>query len=84
MLSRSLNRFLAMLNRIVVRMTRHRDPDALEWADGDSSWHNSSHELADGLRVIEHFEPAAQAFPDTLPAFHFPPSPTQARPLLAR
>jgi len=70
-----------MLNQIVQSLGRllpGAEParDAIEWVDSDRSWHNSSHELSCGLNVIEHFEPV-QAFPDTLPAFHYPPA-TQA------
>jgi hypothetical protein len=70
-----------MLNHLVTHVTRFLpglEParDAIEWADSDPSWHNSSYELSHGLNVIEHFEPAT-AFPDTMPAFHFPPA-TQA------
>jgi len=70
-----------MLNQLIQNVTRllpGLEParDAIQWADSDRSWHNSSFELSSGLNVIEHFEPAT-AFPDTLPAFHFPPT-TQA------
>lgn len=70
-----------MLNHIIQNVTRllpGLEParDAIQWFDSDRSWHNSSFELSAGLNVIEHFEPAT-AFPDTMPAFHFPPT-TQA------
>jgi hypothetical protein len=65
-----------MLNQLVHSVTRllpGAEPmrDAIEWADSDRSWHNSSHELSCGLNVIEHFELPA-GFPDTMPAFHCP------------
>lgn len=67
-----------MLNHIVQSVSRFipgLEParEVIEWVDSDRSWHSSSYELSHGLNVIEHFEPA-QAFPDTLPAFHFPPA----------
>jgi hypothetical protein len=70
-----------MLNHIVQGVTRllpGLEParETVEWLDSDHSWHNSSYELSSGLNVIEHFEPPT-LFPDTLPAFHFPPA-TQA------
>jgi hypothetical protein len=70
-----------MLNHIVQSVTRFlpgNEPmrDTIEWVDSDRSWHSSSYELSHGLNVVELFEPAT-AFPDTLPAFHFPPA-TQA------
>lgn len=63
-----------MLNHLVHRVTALLpgvEPmrDAIDWADSDRSWHNSSHELSSGLNVIEHFEPLT-AFPDTMPGFH--------------
>jgi hypothetical protein len=49
------------------------------WADTDSSWHASSFELAQGVDVIEHFEPVP-VFADTLPALRLPPAgPTPSR-----
>ena len=69
-----LNQFIQSVTRLLPGAEPARD--AIDWGDSDRSWHNSSHELSSGLNVIEHFE-AAPAFPDTLPAFHFPPS-TQA------
>ena len=65
-----------MLNHLVHSVTRllpGAEPmrDAVDWADSDRSWHNSSHELSSGLNVIEHFEPMT-GFPDTMPAFHCP------------
>lgn len=70
-----------MLNHLfqsVTRLLPGLEPvrEVVEWVDSDRSWHGSSYELSHGLNVIEHFEPAS-AFPDTLPAFHFPPT-TQA------
>ncbi len=70
-----------MFNHIVTGVSRYLpglEParETIEWIDSDRSWHNSSYELSHGLNVIEHFEPAT-TFPDTLPAFHFPPA-TQA------
>lgn len=70
-----------MLNHLITGVTRllpGAEParDGTDWADSDRSWHNSSHELSSGLNVIEHFEPVT-AFPDTMPAFHYPPA-TQA------
>jgi hypothetical protein len=47
--------------------------EAIDWADSERGWHNSSYALAHGLEVIEHFE-SSSLFPDTLPAFHLPPT----------
>ena len=67
-----------MLNLILDRLIRFLPPqaDATEaahaWINEDSSWHNSSFELARGLEVIEHRGPSAMVFADTLPSFHPP------------
>lgn len=53
------------LSRWMPRTETADEPDEA-WADSDSSCHNSSYELTQGLEVIEHFE----HFADTLPAFH--------------
>jgi hypothetical protein len=42
------------------------------WITEDSSWHNSSFELARGLEVIEHRGVPPTVFADTMPAFHPP------------
>lgn len=48
--------------------------DAPAWIREDSSWHNSSFELARGLDVFELAGPVTAGFADTLPAFHPPKS----------
>jgi hypothetical protein len=48
------------------------EQEAVEWADTDRSWHNSSFDLARGMEVIEHFDAPMLVFADTLPACHFP------------
>ena len=67
-----------MLEQLVTRLLPRSQPQPqpIDWEVSDRTWHNSSYELSAGLAVVEHFEPAP-VFPDTLPAFHFPPS-TQA------
>lgn len=53
-------------------LPRSAAPDeAVDWPDSERGWHNSSHALATGLEVIEHFD-GHSLFPDTMPAFHFP------------
>lgn len=69
-----LNQFVQSVIRLLPRAEPARD--VIDWGDSDRSWHSSRHERSSGLNVIERFE-ALPAFPDTLPAFHFPPS-TQA------
>jgi len=71
----------AMLDQLVTGLTRllprsQPQRQARDWEDSDRTWHNSSFELSAGLAVVEHFEPMP-VFPDTMPAFHYPPS-TQA------
>ena len=71
----------AMLDQIVsgfARLLPRSQPQrqARDWEDSDRTWHNSSFDLSAGLAVVEHFEPMP-VFPDTMPAFHYPPS-TQA------
>jgi hypothetical protein len=47
--------------------------EAIHWVDIDHSWHNSSFDLASGLRVIEYFDAREAAnFADTMAAFHSP------------
>ena len=68
----------AMIHRFVLRLARllpspepEREP--ADWGDSDHSWFSSSHDLACGLNVVEHFEPGA-LFSDTLPSFHSAPA----------
>ena len=62
-----------MIHAVVRRLSRWMpraevaEAQEPEWADSDSSCHNSSYELSSGLEVIEHFA-------DTMPAFHASPT----------
>jgi len=63
-----------MLNNTLNRLTCLRSqPNSLEaaqpWTNEDSSWHNSSFELARGLDIIEHRGAPPAVFADTMPAF---------------
>jgi hypothetical protein len=78
-------RFVQSFSRWLPRETAEARDDAFDWRDSDASWHNSSHALAEGLEVTELFAeaPAREApplFPDTMPAFHFPPLPATLSP----
>jgi hypothetical protein len=65
---RTVTMILTVVRQLSRWMPRTETVDAPNeaWADSDSSCHNSSYELTQGLEVIEHFE----HFADTLPAFH--------------
>lgn len=72
----------AFLDQLLRRLLPPAEPTERHtaWLDSDSSWRASSFELAQGLRVIEHYTDRSPAtFADTLPAFHEPAPATAAQ-----
>jgi hypothetical protein len=63
-----------MFNNILTRLIRLRpQADSCEaahpWINEDSTWHNSSFELARGLDIIEYRGTRPAVFADTMPSF---------------